>query len=529
MKVEFETVGNKPDKWPANAIECQLDNIQKQMEMFKKNPNYKNKEVLISLVNDYDLNQRSAIGLFRTTEYEVAIINSLFVESYLLQFNSLKVYLYELVSLKTRMQKILSWFPEASRDIEVKEFLGLFPQLKLHYLAYQKFTVENNKSYAEQLIEVVEGILDISDQSENIKEKEEIIYDITKAYISLINDISYFRCVKRTKIWAFTHEEIYKIYKLVAKLAKINGDLPTKRPLKGVLMTSISNYILKSRNNYNEDYICKYISSEVAKQSISNHQIWMSIIERLNDEREQKVIPELFKETEWIDYSWVKDIDFSAKRNYYVSSFCKSLNNTDMMKNYGECVYGYKDDRIAEIIAPILYYNKKSEKRIPVFSQVIAFDVIYNIDEAKEELKFLCSIIDCFDMKNEEKKIFLEEILQYWILSVKDPKWKYERERRYVLFMYDNYDYEEIDLSDSRFLKLKTSLFIEPDFILGKNPVKWYIKMMVDNKRKAISMKQYLFCEECFNRDFDIVAGNNNINKCPICGSKNIKKEEPHS
>lgn len=127
--------------------------------------------------------------------------------------------------------------------------------------------------------------------------------------------------MKRTKIWAFTHEEIYKIYKLVAELAKINGDLPTKRPLKGVLMTSISNYILKSRNNYNEDYICKYISSEVAKQSISNHQIWMSIIERLNDEREQKVIPELFKETEWIDYSWVKDIDFSAKRNYYVSSF----------------------------------------------------------------------------------------------------------------------------------------------------------------------------------------------------------------
>lgn len=79
MKVEFETIGNKPDKWPANAIEIQLDNIQKQMETYKKNPNYKNKEVLISLVNDYDFNQRSAIGLFRTTEYEVAIINSLFV------------------------------------------------------------------------------------------------------------------------------------------------------------------------------------------------------------------------------------------------------------------------------------------------------------------------------------------------------------------------------------------------------------------------------------------------------------------
>lgn len=64
-------------------------------------------------------------------------------------------------------------------------------------------------------------------------------------------------------------------------------------------MTSISNYILKSRNDYNENYICKYISVEVAKKSIINHQIWMSIIENLNDEREQRVVPELFEKSEW--------------------------------------------------------------------------------------------------------------------------------------------------------------------------------------------------------------------------------------
>ena len=95
--------------------------------------------------------------------------------------------------------------------------------------------------------------------------------------------------------------------------------------------------------------------------------------------------------------------------------------------------------------------------------------------------------------------------------------------------MYDSYDYNEIDLSDSRFLKLKTSLFIEPDFILGKNPVKNYIKRMVDNKRKVISMKPYLFCHNCFNRDFDAVAGNANPKECSICGSTNISIEEPHS
>jgi len=53
----------------------------------------------------------------------------------------------------------------------------------------------------------------------------------------------------------------------------------------------------------------------------------------------------------------------------------------------------------------------------------------------------------------------------------------------------------------------RSSLFIEPDFIFGENPVKPYIKMMVDNKRNTISMKPYLFCTDCLNRDFDIVAG----------------------
>lgn len=526
MNCKFDTINTKPENWPANAIECQLENIQNQMDKFKKNPNYKNKEILVSLVTDYDLNQRSGLGLFRTTEYEVAIINALFLEASMIQLNALKVYLYELVTYKTRMQKIISWFPDVKQELDIKEFNGLFPQLKLHYFTYQKFTVEKNKSYAEQLIEIVEDIL--KDVNNNDEEKE-VIASITNAYISLLNDISYFRCAKRTKIWTFTREEINNLYKLVAKLNKLNGDIPTERPLKGVLMTSISNYILKSRNNYNEDYICKYVSSEVAKQSVDNHQIWMSVIERLNDEREQKVIPELFEKNKWSNYPWIKNIDFSPKRTYYVSSFCKSLNNSNMIKNYGECIYGYKDDRMAEILSPIMYYNKKSENKIPMFSQVIAFDVIYDEEEAKKELELLFSIIDCFDMSNQNKKEFLEEILQYWILSVKDSKWAHERERRYVIFMYDGYDYNEVDLSDSRFLKLKTSLFIEPDFILGKNPVKKYINMMVDNKRKAISMNPYLFCSNCFNRDFDAVVESNKPKMCPICGSTNITIEKPHS
>lgn len=247
----------------------------------------------------------------------------------------------------------------------------------------------------------------------------------------------------------------------------------------------------------------------------------------MNDKREQYVVPELFDDVDWNSHCWATNIDFTLKRNYYVSSFCKSLNSSEMKERYGECIYGYKDDRMADILAPIKYWQNENGTKYPVFSQVVAFDVIYDREEAKKEIDFLCSVIDCFSMSNENKKKFLEEILQYWILSVKDPEWSYERERRYVLFMYDEYDYNEVDIDNSTFLKLKTSLFIEPDFILGENPVKSYIRMMVDNKRKTISMKPYLFCADCLNRDFDIVAGSEKINNCPICGSKHVFIEDP--
>lgn len=530
MEIDTINMNNKPDKWPANAIECQLENIDFQLQKFKEDPSYKNKEVLISLISDYDLNQRSMIGLFRTTEYEVAFINSLFLEAMFLQLNALKTYLYELVGYKTRMQKMTSWFPEGGTSLEIKEFEGLMLQLKVYHFAYQNFTVDKDLSFADKLIETILDFIEYSKENDSSDLYLEKVAMITNGYISLINDISYFNCTKRTGIWAFTREEVYKLFELAAKLNKIIGDSPTKRPLKGVLMTSISNYILKSRNDYNKDYICKYISTEVAEKSVINNEIWMSIIENLNDEREQRVIPELFEEEEWNHHLWAKNIDFSSKRKYYVSSFCKSFNDKKMTSDYGSCIYGYKDDRMVEILSPIMFWDRKDGSKSPAFSQVIAFDVIYDREEAKKEIDFLCKVIECFDMSDADKKDFLEEILQYWILSVKDNKWSHERERRYVLFMYEDYEYTEINVSDSKFLKLKTSLFLQPDFILGNNPVKHTIRSMVDNKRNVIYMKPYLFCDNCLNRDFDIVAsGNKNLENCPICGYEKVSHKGPET
>lgn len=528
MEVKYIDMENKPEDWPSNAIECRLENIYTQVEKFKEDPSYQNKEVLISLVSDHDLNQRSSIGLHRTTDYEVSLINSLFLNALIFNINALKAYLYEVVGQKTRMQKIVSWFPDVNQSLEIREFLGLMPQLKLYHIAYQSFTIDKDLNFADKLIETVQMFIDYSKDNDTDEIYKQKLDYITHNYISLINDISYFRCVKRTGIWAFSREEIYKVFKLAGRLSKLNRDNPMESPLKGVLMTSISNYILKSRNDYNQDYICKYISKDIAELSIENHEIWMSIIENLNDAREQKVIPELFNEDGWNNHTWANELDFEATRKYYVSCFCKSLNDEDMIKDYGSCVYGYKDDRMADVLSPIMYRYKSDGTKAPHFSQVIAFDVLYDREAAKEEINFLCSIIECFEMKDADKKSFLEQILQYWILSVKDEEWSHERERRYVLFMYDDYDYIEVDINDERFLKLKTSLFIQPDFILGDNPVKGYLRDMVDNKRSVISMKPYLFCPDCLSRDFDSVAvGKPEITECLICGSKNIVYENP--
>lgn len=51
---------------------------------------------------------------------------------------------------------------------------------------------------------------------------------------------------------------------------------------------------------------------------------------------------------------------------------------------------------------------------------------------------------------------------------------------------------------------------------------------MVDNKRKVIYTKPYLFCDNCLNRDFDIVAGGiKEIDSCTVCGSQNVSLKKP--
>ena len=141
---------------------------------------------------------------------------------------------------------------------------------------------------------------------------------------------------------------------------------------------------------------------------------------------------------------------------------------------------------------------------------------------AKEEILFLCKIISLFKMDDSEKHDFLEEIMQYWILSVKDENWEEERERRYVIFMYDGYDYIDIAYQESDFLKVKTTIFLLPDFILGNNPAKYQIRASLDNKRQATAMKDYDLCPVCLSADFDSVL--DAPCTCKICGNGEVNR-----
>ena len=523
---EAEFMDTKPKDWPMNAREHRLELIWNKIKEFEVDPTYKKRERLLALVCDNDANRHTSYGKLRVTEFEAQLMNLIFFKAERMQIKSIKVYLYNLIAETTRVKKIMAYMDSIMEDesnngvrIEAYEEVLLAP-LQLYHLAYQKFTVEKTHNFPTQLLEFVENSWNENCKYENVR----ILAD---AFSALLTDLSYMRGNKKEKLWEFSREDLYKLIKLEARLFEACKIDISERPAKGIIKMQLSNYILKSRNGYNKDYICKYISSDVAALSVKNHEIWMRKVENLNDEREQKVIPELFEDYSWIPYSWAKDFNFEPKRVYFVSSFCKERENEEMRSNYGECVYGYMNDRIFDLIGPIgmRYYEKKNSKEkvaIPFISQVIAFDVIYDKEEAKEELKYLFSLIELFDLSEEKKHSFLEELLQYWILSVKDYEdWHKERERRYVIFMYDDYEYVETIIEDD-YLKMSTTLFLFPDFILGNNPAKKIIQSHVENKQTFFMEGSYFHCKNCLMQDYDI-AGYKPPTVCPICGSDQVE------
>ncbi len=277
--------------------------------------------------------------------------------------------------------------------------------------------------------------------------------------------------------------------------------------------------MLKSRNNYNVNLLYKCISTDSCFKALTNHEIWMQKIEYLNDKRENKVIKELFEDKTWIKYEWARNVEFNCLPNSYVCSYSKASPNSEMKDEYGSNVFGYKSDRISDVLAPIVLIKGR-----PFLDQVACYDILYNQDEAKKEINYLCDLINIFEITKDEKNEFLNDILIYWYLSIKDEKWVDEQERRYQLFIFDYKDYKDLSIDD-RFLKIKSSVYLLPDFIFSNDSLKYEIELFRKDKLNSIAMNDYIYCHNCLQSDFDSAKtyGIGESACCSICGSTDIE------
>lgn len=516
MKEENINV-EKPDDWPQNQREANLSNILKATEDFYSSPSYKTKEIMASLINQTDLNELNELGLFRITSYEVAILNQLYFLATVINFDSLKVYLFGHIARFARMHKsIYNMRNHIGQDVDfyINEFFYLMPSLKLFYLCYATFNYEKTRSLADTIVSVVKDFLNT--------DNGDAIDDIAFGYINMLKDLSNFSSAKIFSVLTFDRNELKKLFQLEAHLIIKTHQNIVKRPLRGVIKLTLRNWVLKSRNNYRYSELYKCISNKAGYSALTNHEVWMQRIEYLNDKRENKVIKELFKNKQWIKNDWAKNIKFDLLENSYVCSYSKVAPNSKMKQKYGSNVFGYKSDRIADVLSPIVTINGH-----PFVDQVACYDIIYNQEDAKEEINYLCDLINLFDISDKEKLEFLNDLLVYWYLSIKDKKWAYEHERRYQLFIFDYKDY--IDMSiDDRFLKIKSSVYLYPDFIFSEHSLKREVEMRRVEKLRSIAMSNYVFCHNCLQSDFDSDKLDSCKQKCSICGSSDVEFVELH-
>lgn len=514
----------KPNDWPINDRERFLDEVVRLLRSYIAHPSYKTKDALVNLACNYDYCQKPKLGMHRVTDYEVMLVNSIYQQArhYFLDF--LKSRLYEIVADVSLTEKNvqMGWAMlsgQGPRRFEpIEAYKRLERPLRLFYFGYQEYTCCKGGPLSKYLIRNVRNLYECDSLMKHIPA-------IAMSFSLMLLDLSAMRGTPNEREIHFNRKELAALFAEESKLIALSGLSPAVSPFLGVLKIQISNFILRSRNGYHDGVSYKCIHTTDAKKSWGNGQLWIRKTELLNDGRESVCLRELIDELPEMGYAWLKKFDMKPTRRYWVASFTKKNPSEEFRKKYGHAVYGFKGDRTAELIAPLMKRHWVRNDGNDCYddyalSQVVCMDVIYGKAKAKSELGFLCSIVDRFEMSADKKQTFLEEMLQYWMLSVKDPKWKEEDERRYVLFDHFGDEYLDVEV-DETFFKLKTDLLKIPDFILPPHPLKTKLDGYIGDKI-VNELDPCFYCEDCLNRDYD-VSTLKQCHKCPICGSRRLR------
>ena len=498
-------VNEKPHDWPLNERERRIQAIYEATNSFIKDPSLSNKMKLSSLVTPTDNNEFKNTGIARILDYEVKIINTLYVIAALRNLFNLRFYLlWHVYSTILSMRMLQYMFPWTDNLELFKPYNHLVPELHIFFVIYYNYRGEKKRDFIDVVSDEVNRVI-------NRTPTEEILMDLEEGIISMVHTISHLPDKRIFPVLAFSREEIKKLFSICSTLLKKSGHNITQRPYKGTLSIAITNLITNSRNNYNCDAIYKYMDRSIIESVIESEEIWMHKTSSLNDKREGSLIHEIMKDKTWIPYDWAKSIVFDNDCDTYVSSFSKSGITKSLEAKYGSSFFGYKNDRVSDLLAPVF----RSDDGYVYMGYVRHYDVIYGHKEAKEELNFLFDIIEILGNTDEEKNVFLNHVILYWVLSFKDMKWSDEKERRYEIVILCKEDCYDMRIEND-YLKLKSPIFLSPDFVSSDIPKKKELRDYIVSRNQH----QFLLCEECLNRDYDDTG--HQLVRCSRCGSKNV-------
>lgn len=503
LKLDNVIEPEKPSDWPQNGREAILSIVDDLCTLFIREPSFINKERLIAYTTfDNDCYNYNA-GTFRVTDYEVALINSLYIKFSTLGFCYGIVFLYELIWMVAHQVKIINMVFVTNDNGPANYYRDLLPHLYYFYWVAFFYFSESKRNLADELI------YDIDYIGKSINLSPEVL---ARVFNTVLLDLSGKCSNGLFKEFDFSRIDIKKLFSKSSELMKNASIKLIENPHKSVLSIAISNFILRSRHDYEFHYVYKCVTDAVAEASFENDEFWMRRKSKLNDKREGKVIREVFANRGWIKVEWAKTMKFTFQRESFTCSFSKLMPGKMMKKRYGNCAYGYQSDSVGPTIATLIKTNKTFAR----LSQYIVYDVLYSRDEFKEEMNYLFSIIDGYYLSDGEKRLFLEEIIDYWKLTVKDKKWEYEAERRYEIMHFNDYTYLDCQITDE-FLKNKTPLLLYPDFFLGESRLK---NKLLDNVIEKTHFESIgggaVICRKCLAKVFSYTTGN----KCAICGSE---------
>lgn len=526
--MEF-TSTDKPDDCPINNNEAKLETIINLINKFYENPSFEIKEVILSMCTVTSLNQHNGIGRVRTNidSYEISILNSIYLFGSMNTFPSVKFFVYDYIyrTVRTRMTTYQMINGSNSKEMkalyenfDLNDYKGLLPQLLIVVESTIELKERNFDSFNSSFI----GVSKMMIENTNI---EELKKNIAHAVLVLVSDLSNASGLAYLDI-SWDRETIYKTFQFVSDCLDIRGENPTERPLLGLMCLSISKWILGSRNYHCGKTVYKAISRDVLKSAVPKNEIWMRDVKDLNDKYEGEVVKEIFEDKDWIKPLWAKNIILKKKSKTYVSSFTKVKPNGKLKRKYGDSTLGYTTDIIGESIAPLVKDPNHGYYRVAQYS---FYDVIYSQEQFKNEMEYLFSIIDIFNITSEQKTTLLNEVIPYWYLTIKNPDWKSENERRYEIYIRDyemltaTEEREKIDEQNVTFLKCKTPLFAYPDFLNTEDKELQQTLLIRSDERLnyLYKTKEYYRCNECLSQNFDVIKIEKNI-KCNVCGSENI-------